>query len=58
MNISFQNNDKTAQNSPGWLYVCFMAAILVYFYVQYSIGEKHFHRCYGATEAAIRPLLV
>ena len=40
------------------MYVCFMAAILVYFKVQYSIGEKHFHRCYGATEAAIRPLLV
>ena len=35
------------------LHVCFMAAMLVYNNVQYSMGEKYFHCCYGATQLAI-----
>ena len=39
------------------VHVCYVAAMLVYYNVQYLMGEKHFHRHYGATQAAICPLL-
>ena len=39
------------------VHVHFVAAMLVYYNVQYSMGEKHFHRRYGAMQVAICPLL-
>ena len=35
------------------VHIRFAAAMLVYYKVQYSMGEKHFHRHCGATQAAI-----
>ena len=39
------------------VHIRFMAAMLVYYNVQYSMGEKHFHCRYGATQVAIWPSL-
>ena len=39
------------------VHIRFATAMLVYYNVQYSLGEKHFHRRYGATQAAICPSL-